>query len=454
MEKMDMSLTNGRLVSANGIYEVDIAIHEGRISAISERGRLPEAREVIDARGKFILPGGIDTHVHSGGSSLEEVGTRFGNATRSAALGGITTIVDMPVQVPLTTDVETFDQKLDQIEPHACVDFALWGTCKSDDLSLIAPLSERGVVGFKLVMQKSTGRMPYHDDGVIHEALQEIKDTGLIATIHAESQAIISRLEKNFKNSKRMDPRAFLECHPIISELEAINRILFIADAVGARINIAHCSIAEGVDLVDQAKMEGRPVTVETCVHYLILDESIFDTKGVFAKLSPALRDREHVNMMWDRIRKGKVDCVASDHVPYTLDFKKGNIWEASAGIPGIQTMFPLLVSEGINKDVLTWPQMAKIMSEGPAKVCGLYPKKGSIMIGADADLAVFDPKDEREIRLENQIGLQWTLYEGYKAVCPETVILRGKKIVEEGQIVGEPGFGKLCVPKKGRILP
>ena len=169
-----------------------------------------------------------------------------------------------------------------------------------------------------------------------------------------------------------------MDSHPIISELEAIHRILFIARHVGARINIAHCGIAEGVDLVDQAKKEGQPVTVETIIHYLIIDSSIFETVGVFAKLSPALRDKKHVDMMWQRLREGKVDCVASDHGAVPLIGKQGDIWEVAAGNPGIQTMLPLLITKGVKKGRITLPQLVRVISEGPARICGLYPKKGS----------------------------------------------------------------------------
>ena len=449
--KLDLKIVNGRLATSAGVFPVDIGVKGGKIAGIGQWETLPDADEIVEAKGKFVLPGGVDTHVHSGDPGFEQAGMSFSLTSPAGAWGGVTTIVDMPIQIPLTTCCDTFDKKFSTIRPKAYVDFALWATCKPDDVTTIVPLKSRGIVGYKLVMQESVaGIMPYHNDGAILEALPEIKKTGLVTTFHAESQEMIMYLEEKLKKAGRTDPKAFLDCHPIISELEAIHRILFIAKYLGAKINIAHCGIAEGIDLVDQAKKEGQAVTVETIIHYLTIDDSVFETRGVFPKLSPALRDRKHVDMLWQRLRDGKVDCVGSDHVAFPIEpWKKGNIWEAAAGSPGIQTMFPLLITEGVNKGRITLPQLVKVMSEGPAKMVGLYPKKGSALIGADADFAIFDLQKEREVKLKDQIQIEWTLYEGKKVVYPDAVIVRGKAVVDKGAVVGKEGYGEFCTPQQ-----
>jgi allantoinase len=445
MSKLDLKLANGRLATSAGVHPIDIGVRGGKIAAIGEWGDLPDAEEVVDVANRVVMPGGIDTHVHAADPGAFD----FANTSMAAALGGVTTIVDMPMQFPLTTDPETLDVKLDAIAPKAIVDFALWATCKPEGTDVIEPLRDKGVVGFKLVMQRSVeGIMPLHRDGELLEALPRITRAGLQTSIHAESQDMIAHLEEKLKREGRTDPRAFLDCHPIITELEAIHRVLFIAEQTESRMHLAHCSIAEGIDLVEQARNRGLSVSVETCPHYLVLDESIFDTKGVLAKLSPALRDRKQVERVWQRLRDGKIDNVASDHVPYSLVLKEGNIWEASAGIPGIQTMFPILVYEGIKKGRISLPQLVRVMSEGPARVVGLYPRKGSARIGADADFAVFDLERERTVELHEQVGVEWTLYEGMKVVYPELVLLRGKPVVDEGKVVGDRGYGQLCSPE------
>jgi allantoinase len=441
MTRFDLKLVNGHLATSEGVYSVDIGVRQGQIAAIGEWGTLPDAEQIVDAVDRVILPGGIDTHVHAG----DPGGFDFSLTSMAAALGGVTTTVDMPIQIPSTTDVETFDLKLASIQPKAYVDFALWATCAPGDVEAVAPLRDRGVVGFKLVMQRSVeGLMPLHTDGEILEALPEIHKAGLQTAVHAESQELILYLEEKLKKQGRTDARAFLDCHPVISELEAIHRLLFMAEWTDSRVHVAHCSIGEGIDLIDRARQKGRPVTVETCPHYLVLDDSIFDTRGVLAKLSPALRDRQQAETLWGAIRDGRIDNVASDHVPYPLAFKDRDIWEAAAGSPGIQTMFPLLLSEGVKKGRIDLPQLVRVMSEGPAKVVGLYPRKGSVAIGADADFALFDLRNESVVRLEDQVGLEWTLYEGMSV---DRVLVRGRLVVDKGEVIGETGYGEFCTP-------
>jgi len=448
MKELGLKIVNGHLATTSGVFKADIGINGGKITCTGEWGSLSGAEEIIDVRDKIILPGGIDTHVHATDPGLDRVGIDFGVTTQAAALGGVTTVVDMPFQRPPTTDPESFDIKMNSIKPKAYVDYALWATCKDDDLNNIVPLREKGIVGYKLVMHQSVGNiMPYHHDGFLYDALQKIKKTGLVATIHAENQEMIHHFEKILKEKGRNDPKVYLDIHPPVTELEAIHRVLFIAKDLGVRINIAHCSLSQGIEMVSQARKEGQSITVETCIHYLTLDSSIFETKGVQAKIAPALRDRKNVDALWKRIREGKIDCVASDHVPYPLEFKKRDIWEAGAGSPGIQTMFPILIVEGIKKDRINLPQLVKVMSEGPAKICGLYPKKGSVQVGADADFAIFDLQEERDIKLDEQHGLEWTLYEGMKAVYPDLVLVRGKTVVKGGEVVGARGFGEFCSP-------
>ena len=444
MKAFDLELVNGRLATSAGIHEVDVGIREGRVAAIGAWGTLPDAEEIVDLTGRVILPGGIDTHVHGGDPGAFD----FGEVSMAAALGGVTTIVDMPIQIPLTTDAESFDAKLEVIGPKAHVDFALWATLAPGGAGAIPELKKRGAVGIKLVMQRSVeGVMPLHGDGEILEAFAELQTAGLPAAVHAESQDMIAHLEERLQREGREDPRAFLDSHPPITELEAIHRVLFLGRRTGARIHVAHCSIGEGVDMVDEARRNGQAVSLETCPHYLTLDSSIFDERGVFAKLSPALRDRSEVEALWQRLRAGKIDNLASDHVPYPLAFKEAGVWEAAAGSPGIQTMFPLILREGVKKGRITLPQLVRVMSEGPARVVGLYPKKGSASIGADADFAIFDLDREQSVTVEDQIGVEWTLYEGMQVVYPERVLLRGQSVVVDGKVSGKRGDGEFCVP-------
>lgn len=443
---LDLKIVNGRVVTPQGVYDWGIGVKDGKIAAIGESAGLPEAGEVIDASGKVVLAGGVDTHVHAGDPGFPY---GFDTATKTAAMGGVTTVVDMPVQFPLTVNGAAFDTKMEAIAPKAYVDFALWGTAMPNDLAAIDELAERGVVGFKFYVQGSVGELtPRTDDGVLVEAMEKVAGLGMVLGVHAESQEIIAHLENRLKEEGRNDPWAFIECHPPISELEGINRALYLGDYYGVKLHIFHCSIAPGVDMVHEARLAGQPVSVETCPHYLFLTENALKEHGNYAKISPALRDEENIEDMWKALRDGKLDNVASDHVAFTHDFKRDKtIWEAAAGAPGIQTMYPLLLAEGVNRGRITLPQLAKVMSEGAARMTGLYPRKGSIAVGADADFAIFDLEKETEVKLEDQIQVDFCLYEGLKAVYADKTVVRGKVVYDGSDFPAGAGYGEFTKP-------
>ena len=449
MAELDLKIVGGKLATATGVFDVDLGIRGGAIAAIGAWGDLPPASKVLDAKGRVVLPGGIDTHCHAGDPGFEAFGIDFSLASRAAALGGVTTIIDMPVQIPLTADPESFDKKLASIQPKACVDFALWATSTSETLQDIPALKDKGVVGFKFYMHASVGGFtPYHDDGMIFEALREVAKTGLPAGMHCENQHIITHLEKKLESQGRNDILAFAEAHPVFAEVEAVNRALFMARELGARLHVVHCSTAHGVALIQAARKAGQAVTVETCPQYLVLDSSIFGKMGNFAKVAPPIRDRQNVKKMWQLLAEGQIDNVSSDHVPFPPEYKEGKaIWEAAAGAPVIQTLFPVLLAEGVNRGRITLPRLVRVMSEGPARTFGLYPKKGCATIGADADFVLFRLGDEKTIRAKDLVGTVWTLFEGMSAVYPETTILRGEVIAEQGEVVGQPGYGQMVAP-------
>ncbi len=449
MEKLNLKIEGGRLATSAGVWDVDIGIREGRIAAIGSWGTLPPADEVLNAKGRVVLPGGVDTHCHAGDPGFDAFGIDFSLASRAAALGGVTTILDMPVQIPLTADPQSFDAKVASIQPKAYVDFALWATCTAETLSSIPALKDKGAVGFKFYMHASVGGFtPYHDDGLIYEALQWVAKTGLPAGMHCESQQIIAHLEKRFAQQGRNDLAAFAEAHPVCAELEAVHRALFLTRELGARLHVVHCSTPQAVALIQAARQAGQDVTVETCPQYLVLDSTMLGKMGNFAKVAPPIRERANVERMWQLLAQGQIDNISSDHVPFPPEFKEGrSVWDAAAGAPVIQTMFPVLLAAGVNSGRIRLPRLVSVMSEGPARAFGLYPRKGSAAVGADADFAIFCPGAERTVHARDLVGTAWTLFEGMRAVYPETTIVRGKVVVRDGQVVGQPGYGQLISP-------
>jgi allantoinase len=440
---LDLRIINGQMATVEEVVPCDIGIRDGRVAAVTLPGQLPDAAETIDATGKIILPGAIDTHCHSidPGPSDE---TGFDTCSQAAAAGGVTTIVDMPFQLPATFDPETLQIKLDSISPKTYVDFALWGTALAFDISTIANLADSGIVGYKFFMQSSVEVLPHLHDGLLLEAFEHVRETGLPVGVHAENNDMVAHMEEKLKNQGRTDGMAFVESHPPITELEAMNRALYLAARTGVNLHIFHCTLAEGIAMVAANRAEGQPVTVETCPHYLVLDENELQRQGGFAKIAPPLRTRENIDMLWDMIAAGEVDNIASDHCPFSRNQKEGaDIWDVPAGAPGIQTLVPLLISQGVNESRITLPQLVWVIAEGPARLCGLYPRKGTCSVGSDADLMIVDLSDERSIEESLLIGSEWTPFTGITGCFPQRTLVRGKTVFADGKITGEPGYGK-----------
>jgi allantoinase len=440
---LDLRIVNGELASAEDVSACDIGIRNGKIAVVATPGQIPDAAETIDATGKVIIPGAIDTHCHSidPGPSDE---TGFDICSQSAAAGGVTTIVDMPFQLPATFNPETLQMKLDSISPKAYVDFALWGTALAIDLNTIPSLADSGIVGYKFFMQSSVEVLPHLHDGLLMEALELVKETGLPAGVHAENNEMIAHMEGNLRSKGRTDGMAFVESHPPVTELEAMHRALFFAERVGLRFHIFHCTLPEGVDMVAASRAAGHQITVETCSHYLVLDEKELERQGGFAKIAPPMRTRRDIDGLWERIAAGEVDNVASDHCPFFKKQKQlDDIWDVPAGAPGIQTLVPLLLSQGVNQKRITLPQLVRVIAEGPARLCGLYPRKGACKAGSDADLIIVDLNRERPIADDVLIGADWTPFTGITACFPERTLVRGKTVFAHGQISGERGYGE-----------
>lgn len=439
----ELKIINGLLATLEEVAPRDIGVSEGKIAAIGLPGHLGEASDAIDATGKVILPGAVDTHCHSvDPGPSDRIG--FDTASQAAAAGGVTTIVDMPFQMPATFNRDTLQIKLESISPKAYVDFALWGTALAFDLSTISDLAGSGIVGYKFFMQSSVSMLPHLHDGLLLDAFQLARETGLPVGVHAENNDMIAHLEESLKTKGRTDGMAFIESHPPITELEAIHRALFLAAHAGVPLHIFHCSLASGVKMVDAARKAGQSVTVETCPHYLVLEEKELERQGGFAKIAPPLRTRQNIETLWERVAAGEVDNVASDHCPYERVQKETpDIWETPAGAPGIQTLVPLLISNGVKPKRITLQRLVEVTAEGPARLCGLFPRKGACRVGADADFAIYDLSNERPIDEDALIGSEWTPFKGLAACFPQRTMVRGETVFLDGAVVGKKGHGE-----------
>jgi allantoinase len=440
-----MVIRGGTVVLPSGQQSVDIAIENGLISAIGTH--LQANGETIDATGLIVLPGVVDPHVHFNEPGREHwEGWEAG--TRGAARGGVTTVLEMPLNAhPPTTTAAAFDAKLAIASQKALVDFGLWGGLVPENLGDLDALHQRGVVGFKAFMSHS-GIDDFHRvaDGVLAIGLKVIARLGALVGVHAESQELLDR-HAAAQGSERL---SWCRARPAAAEVEAIQRLLVAMRGAGkhARAHVVHVSCAEGLDVVDRARNTGVAITAETCPHYLAFDETDFERIGPALKCAPPIRDSATRERLWHSVLEGRVDFIGSDHSPCPApDKEKGDedIRQAWGGIAGIQLTLPVLMTEGVRARGLSFERIAHLTATAPAQTFGLYPRKGTIAVGADADFAFVDPDQEWTLErseLETRSGLSAYLGRHFTGRVVRTVV-RGQTVFADNEITGAPGWGR-----------
>jgi allantoinase len=453
MNSYDLCITNARIVDERGEFHGAIGIRDGRIAALLAGTPDAPARETIDAAGRVLLPGLIDAHVH-----FNEPGRTdwegFECGSKGAAAGGVTTVIDMPLNnQPAVVDGATLAAKRAALAGRSVVDYLLWGGLVTDNVAHLSKQDAAGAVAYKAFMSNSgIDDFAAVTDGVLLDGLRHAASSGKLVAVHAESEALTAHFTAQLRAAGRTDRRAWLESRTPFTEVEAITRALLLARVAGARLHIVHVSTAEGIDLVDAARRMGQPATCETCPHYLALDEDDFVAIGPAAKCAPPLRSRANVEALWQRVLAGQVDLITSDHSPCpTADKRRGDndIWAAWGGISGVQTMLPLLLDEGAYRRGMALPLLARLTSASPARLFGLYPRKGSLRPGADADLAIVDTDAEWTVRaVELFARHKHSPYDGRRLRgCVATTLVRGQVVYQDGKILARPGHGRLVAP-------
>ncbi|HEX9013503.1 MAG TPA: allantoinase AllB, partial [Anaerolineaceae bacterium] len=324
-----------------------------------------------------------------------------------------------------------------------------WGGFVDNNLADLAPMDEDGVIGFKSFASNSGVDFKRLDDDMLYAGLKKMAELHNVIGLHAENEYVTSYLGSEMRAAGRTDRASWYESRPPETELEAIHRAVYWAKVTGGNLHIVHISIAEGVRYVAQARREGVHVTAETCPHYLFFDHADFESIGPAAKCAPPLRSRENVEALWQCVLDGQVDSIGSDHSPCTWAEKApgmDNIWKAWGGISGIQSMLPALLSEGVNKRGLPLQDLVRLTASNPARIFGLYPQKGALLPGSDADLTVIDLDREWTLTAEDLFYRnKHSAYVGrtFKGQVERTLV-RGVTVFHDGQITARPGHGRL----------
>ncbi len=451
---VDLIVRNGTIVTPEESRRAHVLATDGRILDIVSGGDLPAARDVIDAAGLHVLPGLIDPHVHFRTPGLEYK-EDFETGSRAAAAGGITTVIDMPNVVPPTWSVEALETKLAHIRGRAHVDYALYAVIVEGNLDQIRPLAAAGVCGFKIFLGETTGNIPAPSDGEILDAWRILAETGLRCGVHAEDNGIVLYRRAQLQAEGRADPLAHVESRPAIAEAEAVARTILFAREARSRLMIFHTSAAPSVDLIRRGKADGVEVMAETCPQYLLLEAEDMVRRGLgtILKVNPPVRSREHQEALWRGLSDGTIDVIGTDHAPHTAEEKMaaapmGDIWKAAAGCPGVETSVPLMLTQ-VNAGRLSLNRYAQLQSEGPARAWNLWPRKGCLGHGADADLTIVDLHAEGTIdaaRLHSKSRA--TPFAGMRVTgLPVYTVVRGRVVMRHGELA-EPASGEFVRPE------
>jgi allantoinase len=445
MNEVDLVVSGGQLVSPEAIVSHAIAVDGGKIVKIGAPDLMPPARERIDAAGLHVLPGAIDVHVHfrEPGFSHKET---WMTATKAAAVGGVTTVFDMPNTNPPTSSVEAVLQKLEIAARQAMVDFGIYGNIGETNLDQLKPMAEAGVVSFKLYMGSENPLVPCPPDGAILDAFEVLAELGMRCTVHAENTPILVWRGERLLRSGRHDAAAHLEHHSDIAAVEAVSRTAIFSEWTGCKVHIAHESTRFSLPHIRFAKERGVDLTVETCPHYLFLTTEDGARLGDnFLRVTPPVREPGHKECLWQALLDGTIDILSTDHAPHLPKEKRAaSIWNCAPGFPGVETSMRLMLTE-VSRGRLTLPDYVRMACAMPAKAFGLYPRKGVLAPGADADIVLVDMKKRGTIKAQDlhSIG-NATPFEDFEIIgMPVRTLVRGKTVAQNGQPVGTPGWGR-----------
>jgi dihydroorotase (multifunctional complex type) len=442
--KADTAVVNGLLVDSKNIYPGVVYIRGGKIVGITESLE-NRPQEVIDAKGCYVLPGAIDGHVHMmdpGYTERED----FPTGTKAAARGGVTMVIDHHRTEPQVFSAKELLGKKEYLRTRSVVDFGLLGGLNLRNLQNLREMWAAGALGFKgftCELHEADALL----SGNLMEILQEIRKFDGIALFHCEDNSLLKKAEERLRKLGRKDPLIVSEWRSPEAEELAVRTLLFAASKTGARVAVAHTSLASLVLEQAAARAQGIPIYTETCAQYLYVTEEDLKVQGPFLKFTPPPRKKEEVEKMGWCLAQGLIDMVNSDHCPYPRADKEAgleDIWRAPFGIPGVETVTSILL-DGVAAGKWTLSRVAEVRSEKPAIIYGLAGQKGFIRVGHDADLILVDLKRKR--RLDNgQIVSKcgWTPYHG-KEMAGDVVLtmVRGKVVMKEGKVMGEPGWGR-----------
>ncbi|HYL68561.1 MAG TPA: dihydropyrimidinase [Candidatus Limnocylindria bacterium] len=452
--RFDTLIRNGTVVTATDTYVADVAILGGRIAAIGNELPIEYAGNVIDSTGRYVMPGGIDVHTHldmpfGGTTSADD----FETGTIAAAFGGTTTLIDFAIQYKGQTLHQAFDNWMKKANGKAVTDYSfhcIITELADAQLQEMKTLVREGVPTFKLFMAYPGVFML--DDASIFRAMNAVANSGGMICMHAENGGAIDVIVQRALAEGKRAPKYHALTRPTTAEAEATSRSIALAEMAGAPVYIVHLSCNDALEKVREARDRGLPTYAETCPQYLYLSLENMDAPGFESAkyvFTPPLREKWHQEKLWQGLAKDDLQVVSTDHCPFCYkeqkELGKDDFTKIPNGGPGIEHRLSLVYSGGVHGKRFSPNRFVQLVSTAPAKLFGLYPRKGTVAIGSDADLVVFDPNEEQTISAKtHHMRVDYSMFEGIRVKgVPKIVLSRGKTIIENGKFVGKPGAGE-----------
>jgi dihydroorotase (multifunctional complex type) len=440
---VDTILNNVKILTDKGLITVGIAINRDRIVKIAKKTNLPQASRQIDLKGNVALPGLVDSHVHLRDQDMA-YREDFTSGTMAAAAGGVTTVVDMPNNSPTTMSVETLRNRMQLARNHVMVNVA-FNSALPTHLNEIPRIIEAGAIGFKLYLIQQIGGIKIDDDDALRSAFKAVCKTGAPIAVHAEDRLMIERTQASLMEQGRNSIAAFLQAHQPEAEEKAVIRAVDLATKVGAKLHFCHISSEQAMRAITRTKKLGLNVTCEVTPHHLLLTSNHLRKYGKLALEIPPLRRHSDVAYLWQKLRQGLIDTIASDHAPHSRKEKEAeSIWDVKPGIVGLETILPLLFTQ-IHKGRLTLEQLVRLTCRKPAEIYCLKDR-GTLTTGSFADIAIINLNKECRIDASRFYSkAKFSPFDGWKAKgAPIKTFVNGQLVMDEGRIVAKPGCGRV----------
>jgi allantoinase len=464
MPTFDAAIINGTVITPQGQQKLNVMIRDGKISALLPADAPFEARETIDAGGQLVIPGAIDIHFHCRAPAYPQRGD-FATETRAAAAGGVTTIFEMPISKPCCATGDIFRRRKALAEANAYVNFGLYGAPGLLKRAEVQDMAAEGAIGYKIFM---TAAPPGRDDEFeglclpqtheVYQGLQLVAETGLVCAVHAEDNALLEWHTARLKAADRNDIEAHGESRPPHVEATAIAILHTLNETIGCNLHIAHVSSKHALETFRRWKRTGSTSTAETCPHYLFFTEDDLRRVGPYAKINPPLRQQADQDALWGGLADGSLMAVTTDHSPFTVEEKeraRTDIWRTPPGAPGVEELV-LGMMDAALKGRMSIEKAVSLISTNGARRFGIYPHKGVIQAGADADLVIYDPAQTTTIHpdmLFSQSRASDKLYSGrtFQGRVRRTLV-NGRTVFVDGEVIGQPGWGQFVRPDPNQI--